>query len=169
MPAPQPAKIHIRPATAADVPLILDFIRGIAEYEKLLHAVVADVPTLRRQLFPTAAEGGRPAAEVLIGHLNDEPQGFALFFQNFSTFVGRTGIYLEDLFVRPAARGVGLGAALFAAVASEANRRGCARMEWSVLDWNTPAIDFYKQRGAAAMDEWTVFRLTGDALNNAGR
>lgn len=151
--------LSIRPATAADISLIGQFIRDLAEYEKLAHAVRFDEAVMAEKLF-----GARPYAEVLIGEIDGTPQGFALFFHNFSTFEGRPGIYLEDLFVRPDARGSGLGKALLARLAALAVERDCARLEWSVLDWNTPAIDFYKALGARMMDEWTVMRVDGDAL-----
>ena len=150
----------IRPATAADISLIGQFIRDLAEYEKLSHAVRFDEAVMAQKLF-----GARPYAEVLIGEIDCTPQGFALFFHNFSTFEGRPGIYLEDLFVRPDARGLGLGKALLAKLAALAVERDCARLEWSVLDWNTPAIDFYKALGAKLMDEWTVMRVDGAALS----
>jgi GNAT superfamily N-acetyltransferase len=133
----------------------------LAEYEKLAHAVRFDEAVMAQKLF-----GPRPYAEVLIGEIDGVPQGFALFFHNFSTFEGRPGIYLEDLFVRPDARGSGLGKALLGKLAGLAVERDCARLEWSVLDWNTPAIDFYKALGATPMDEWTVYRVDGGALNN---
>ena len=151
--------IFIRPATAADMTLIGQFIRDLAEYEKLAHAVRFDEAVMAQKLF-----GPRPYAEVLIGEIDGMAQGFALFFHNFSTFEGRPGIYLEDLFVRPEARGSGLGKALLGKLAALAVERDCARLEWSVLDWNTPAIDFYKALGAKPMDEWTVYRVDGDAL-----
>ena len=151
--------LSIRPAIAADISLIGQFIRDLAEYEKLSHAVRFDEAVMAQKLF-----GARPYAEVLIGEIDGAPQGFALFFHNFSTFEGRPGIYLEDLFVRPDARGSGLGKALLAKLAALAVERDCARLEWSVLDWNTPAIDFYKALGAMPMDEWTVMRVDGDAL-----
>ena len=149
----------IRPATRADVPLILAFIRDLAEYERLPHEVVATEAALDETLF-----GDRPAAEVRIATLGGEAVGFALFFHTYSTFLARRGLYLEDLFVRPAARGRGVGRALLAALARLAVERGCGRLEWSVLDWNASAIGFYRALGAAPMDGWTVFRLTGDAL-----
>jgi GNAT superfamily N-acetyltransferase len=152
--------LSIRPATAADISLIGQFIRDLAEYEKLAHAVRFDEGIMAQKLF-----GPRPYAEVLIGEIDGTPQGFALFFHNFSTFEGRPGIYLEDLFVRPDARGSGLGKALLARLAALAVERDCARLEWSVLDWNTPAIDFYKALGARMMDEWTVMRVDGAALS----
>ena len=152
--------LSIRPATAADVPLIRQLIAELADYEKLAHAAVATDDDLRTQLF-----GQRPAAEVLIGEVDGEPAGFALFFHNFSTFLGKRGLYLEDLFVRPAARGAGLGKHLMAALARIAVQRDCGRFEWSVLDWNAPAIGFYRRIGAVGMDEWTVQRLEGEALH----
>jgi GNAT superfamily N-acetyltransferase len=153
--------ISIRPATPADISLIGQFIRDLAEYEKLAHEVRFDEAVMAQKLF-----GPRPFAEVLIGEIGGTPQGFALFFHNFSTFEGRPGIYLEDLFVRPDARGSGLGKALLGKLAALAVERDCARLEWSVLDWNTPAIDFYKALGARPMDEWTVYRVDGDALTD---
>ena len=152
--------LSIRPAIAADISLIGQFIRDLAEYEKLSHAVRFDEAVMVQKLF-----GERPYAEVVIGEIDGTPQGFALFFHNFSTFEGRPGIYLEDLFVRPEARGSGLGKALLAKLAALAVERDCARLEWSVLDWNTPAIDFYKALGARMMDEWTVMRVDGAALS----
>lgn len=151
--------LSIRSATSADISLIGQFIRDLAEYEKLAHEVRFDEAVMAQKLF-----GPRPFAEVLIGEIDGTPQGFALFFHNFSTFEGRPGIYLEDLFVRPDARGSGLGKALLGKLAALAVERDCARLEWSVLDWNTPAIDFYKALGARPMDEWTVYRVDGDAL-----
>jgi GNAT superfamily N-acetyltransferase len=157
--APRPGTVSIRPAALADLDLIIDFIRALAEYEKLADAVRLDRTLLGCHLF-----GDKPMAEVLIGEIDGRPRGFALFFHNFSTFEGKPGIYLEDLFVDPDTRGSGLGTALLAELARLAMTRGCARLEWSVLDWNTPSIDFYKALGAVPMDEWTVFRLDGDAL-----
>ena len=153
--------LSIRPASATDISLIAQFIRDLAEYERLAHEVRFDEAVLEAKLF-----GTRPYAEVLIGEIDGSPQGFALFFHNFSTFEGRPGIYLEDLFVRPDARGSGLGKALLGTLAGLAVERDCARLEWSVLDWNTPAIDFYKALGATPMDEWTVYRVDGGALGN---
>jgi GNAT superfamily N-acetyltransferase len=153
--------LSIRAATPADISLIGQFIRDLAEYEKLAHAVRFDEAVMAQKLF-----GPRPYAEVLIGEIDGVAQGFALFFHNFSTFEGRPGIYLEDLFVRPDARGAGLGKALLGKLAALAVERDCARLEWSVLDSNTPAIDFYKSLGATPMDEWTVYRVDGDALDN---
>ncbi|MFC3100486.1 GNAT family N-acetyltransferase [Altererythrobacter lauratis] len=151
--------LTIRPATAVDVPLIAALIRELAAYEKLAHEVRFDEATLATKLF-----GPRPYAEVLIGEVAGEAQGFALFFHNFSTFEGKPGIYLEDLYVRPAARGLGLGKALLRHLAALAFERDCARLEWWVLDWNAPAIGFYKALGARPMDEWTVMRVDGPAL-----
>ncbi len=152
--------LSIRPATRADISLIGQFIRDLAEYERLADSVRFDEAVMADKLF-----GARPYAEVLIGEIDGTPQGFALFFHNFSTFEGRPGIYLEDLFVRPDARGSGLGTALLGRLAALAVQRDCARLEWSVLDWNTPAIDFYKALGAKMMDEWTVMRVDGAALS----
>jgi GNAT superfamily N-acetyltransferase len=149
----------IRFATERDVPLILQFIRGLAEYEKLTHEVTATEELLRQTLF-----GERHVAEVIIGDSEGEPVGFALFFHNFSTFLGRPGIYLEDLFVKPEMRGRGFGRVLLTYLAKLAKERNCGRVEWSVLDWNEPAIGFYKSLGAVPMDEWTIYRLTGEAL-----
>ena len=154
------ALVTIRPATADDVPLIAQLIRELAEYERLAHAAVATEAGLHEQLF-----GERPAAEVLIAEADGEPAGFALFFHTFSTFLGKRGLYLEDLFVRPAFRGLGLGKHLMAALARIAVQRDCGRFEWSVLDWNESAIAFYRRLGAVGMDEWTVQRLQGDALH----
>lgn len=154
----------LRPARAQDTPLILALVRELAEYEKLAHEVVADEAGLRESLF-----GERPAAEVVIAELDGEPAAFALFFTNFSTFLGRPGIYLEDLFVRPAFRRHGIGEALLVHLAGVAEVRGCGRLEWSVLDWNEPAIGFYRRLGAVPMDEWTVFRVTGPALGALAR
>ncbi|MBS0226095.1 MAG: GNAT family N-acetyltransferase [Proteobacteria bacterium] len=155
------ARIAIRPAVAADVPLILDLIRALGEYERLAHEVIATESDLHAQLF-----GAKPAAEVLIGELDGAPAGFALYFHNFSTFLGKPGIYLEDVFVRPEHRGAGLGKALMVELARIAVERGCGRFEWSVLDWNQPSIDFYRSLGAVGMDEWTVQRVSGEALRN---
>lgn len=156
--------VTLRVATADDTPVILEMIRELAAYERMSHEVVADEALLRHSLF-----GERRVAEVLIAEERGEPLAFALFFHNFSTFLGRPGIYLEDLFVRPAARGRGIGRALLERLARIAMERGCGRMEWSVLDWNEPAIGFYRRLGAAAMDEWTVFRLAGTALEDLGQ
>ena len=151
--------IHIRPATRADVPLILRLVRELAEFEREPDAVEATEPMLEAALF-----GDRPAAEAVIAEIGGEPAGFALFFQNFSTWTGRPGIYLEDLYVTPAARGAGVGTALLRHLAGIALDRGCGRFEWAVLDWNEPAIRFYRAMGAVGMDEWRVQRVSGDAL-----
>jgi GNAT superfamily N-acetyltransferase len=161
MSAPAPDAIAIRPGERADVPLILSFIRELADYERLSQELVATEALLERHLFPVR---GPAKAEVLIGELGGRPEGYALFFYNFSTFLGRPGIYLEDVFVRPHARGRGLGAAMLGRLAALALEQGCARLEWVVLDWNQPAIDFYRSIGAQPMDQWTVNRLTGDSL-----
>src|ERR1700674_312349 len=147
--------LRIAPATERDVAIILSFIRKLAEYEKLSHQVAATEELLRDTLF-----GERRVAEVLIAYLAYEPAGFALYFHNFSTFLGRPGIYLEDLFVEPAHRGKGIGKALLIEIAKIAVERGCGRFDWAVLDWNTPSIDFYKSLGAVSLDDWTLFRLT---------
>jgi len=149
----------IRSAVEADIPQILAFVRGLAEYEKLSDACVATETSLRATLF-----GPRPFAEVLIADFQGLPAGFALFFHNYSTFLAKPGIYLEDLFVDPAHRGRGIGKALLVELARVARARGCGRLEWSVLDWNEPAIGFYKSLGAVAQDEWTIFRVAGDDL-----
>lgn len=150
--------VEITPATPDDVPLVLQFIRELADYERLGDAVVATPELLRQELFE------RRGAEVLLAREDRAPIGFAVFFHNFSTFAGRRGLYLEDLFVRPGHRGRGIGRALLSAIADIAVRRGCARFEWAVLDWNESAIGFYRSLGARPMEEWTVFRLEGDAL-----
>ncbi len=152
---------EIKPATVDDTPLILSFIKKLAEYEKLLHEVVATENILKETLF-----GKHAHAEVSIGYLNHVPISFALYFHNFSTFLGRPGIYLEDLFVKPEARGKGIGQKMLAYLAHLAKSRNCGRLEWWVLDWNETAIGFYKRIGAKAMDEWTVFRVTEQALDN---
>jgi GNAT superfamily N-acetyltransferase len=153
------APVGVRFATRDDLGTIVAFIRQLAEYEKLAHEVVADEATLAGYLF-----GERPMAEVLVAEVAGQPAGFALFFHNFSTFLGRPGIYLEDLFVRPEWRGSGVGGALLAHLARVAVERGCGRFEWSVLDWNESAIGFYRGLGAVPLDGWTVFRVTGEAL-----
>ena len=152
--------VRIRPAVEADVPLVASLIRELAEYERLLHEVRLTEERLRAALF-----GERPYAEVAIAEDADgEPAGFALYFHNFSTFLAQPGIYLEDLFVRPAHRGAGAGRALLEHLARLAVERGCGRLEWAVLDWNEPAIGFYRRLGARPNDDWTIFRLTGEAL-----
>lgn len=153
--------LAIRAAQREDMPLIASLIRELAEYEQLAHEVRFDEMVLERKLF-----GDRPYAEVVIGEIEGRPQGFALFFHNFSTFEGRPGIYLEDLYVRQEARGCGLGKALLSHLASLAVERDCARLEWAVLDWNEPSIGFYKSLGARLMDEWTVMRVDGEALKS---
>jgi GNAT superfamily N-acetyltransferase len=150
----------IRSATPADLPLILAFIRGLADYEKLTAEVTATEEKLRATLF-----GAKPAAECLLAFADaDTPAGFAMFFTNYSTFLAQPGLYLEDLFVTPEFRGQGIAKALLLHLAKLANARGCGRMEWSVLDWNQPAIDFYESLGARRMREWQICRLTGAAL-----
>lgn len=149
----------IRAATPQDVPLIRRLIEGLADYEKLRHECIATDAQLHETLF-----GVRPYAEVVIAEWEGAPAGFALFFHNYSTFLARPGIYLEDLFVMPERRGRGIGAALLRHLAALAVARGCGRLEWSVLDWNVDAIKFYTRLGARPQDEWTVYRVTGDAL-----
>ncbi len=141
------------------MPQILEFIRELAEYERLSHEVVATEEGLRDSLF-----GERPVAEVVVASVGEEPAGFALFFHNFSTFLGRPGIYLEDLYVRPEHRGAGIGRALFAHLARLVKERDCGRLEWSVLNWNEPSIGFYRSLGATPLKDWTVYRLTGEGL-----
>jgi GNAT superfamily N-acetyltransferase len=149
----------IRPATVADVPIILELIRELAAYERAPNEVVATEEQLANVLF-----GPRPAAEVLLGFEGKTPVGFAIFFHNFSTWLGRPGLYLEDLFVRPESRGKGYGRALLVHLAKIAHDRGCGRMEWAVLDWNDPAIQFYRTLGAKPLDEWRIFRLTREGI-----
>ncbi len=151
--------IIIRRAEENDIPLILQFIKGIAEYEKLLHEVEADEARLRESLFSEKAN-----TEVLLCYLNDVPVAYAVYFHNFSTFVGKKGIYLEDIFVYPEYRGKGIGKKLLKHIAKIAVERSCGRMEWAVLNWNQPAIDFYKSIGAVPLEEWSIFRLTEPAL-----
>ena len=153
----------IREAQKADVPAILELIKGLAEYEKLSHEVVATEELLQQWLFE------KKKAEVLIGEYNREPVRFALFFHNFATFRGRAGIYLEDLFVKPEYRGKGFGKTLLVRLAKIAVERGCGRFEWSCLDWNTPSIKFYLSMGAEPMDGWTVYRVTGDKLSEMAK
>ena len=160
---PRPG-VTLRFARREDVPLILAFIRELAEDEREPDAVLADEATLADSLF-----GARPGAEGVLAEVDGQPAGFALFFHNFSTWLGQRGLYLEDLFVRPAYRGRGVGQVLMAYLATLALERGCGRFEWSVLDWNAPAIGFYRRIGAVGMDEWTVQRLTGDALHALAR
>jgi GNAT superfamily N-acetyltransferase len=156
------AGIRIVPAQASDVPVILEMIKALAEYEQLTHEVVATEDDLRQSLF-----GPRPAGEVVLAYAGDTPIGFALFFHNFSTFLGRHGLYLEDLFVVPEWRGKGIGKQLLAHIASIAESRKCGRMEWAVLDWNESAIAFYRRMGAHVLDEWRLCRLTGHELRAA--
>ncbi len=152
-------KLTIREGRPADVPLILQFIRSLAEYEKLSHECIATEDALTDELF-----GPKASAEVLLAFLDDEAVGFALYFHNFSTFTGRKGLYLEDLFVKPEFRGGGIGRALLRRLARIAVSRDCARFEWAVLDWNEPAIRFYETIGAIPQNDWTVYRLTGEPL-----
>lgn len=156
--------LSIERATAADVPLVLDLIRQLAEFEHLRDEARATEADLQEHLF-----GERPFAEVVIARLDSEAVGFALFFHNYSTFVGKPGLYLEDLFIRPEHRGKGFGELLLRHLARLALQRGCGRFEWSVLDWNQRAIDFYRNLGAQPMNDWTTFRVTGDALERLGR
>jgi GNAT superfamily N-acetyltransferase len=158
-PAGTAPAVTVRHAAAADVPLILTFIRELAIYEHLEHEVVATEADVHVALF-----GPRPYAEVALACLEGKPVGFALYFHSFSTFVGKPGIYLEDLFVQPEARGLGAGRRLFAYLARTALERGCARLDWAVLDWNEPSIGFYRSLGAIAQSEWTTYRLDGPAL-----
>ena len=151
--------IAYRTGNVEDVPLILSFIRALAEYERLSHEVVATEDLLRETLF-----GERRVAEVVFAAVDGVEAGFALFFHNYSTFLGRPGLYLEDLFVLPSHRGLGLGKGLLRYLAGIAVERGCGRFEWWVLDWNEPSIEFYRRQGAVALDEWTVMRVTGEAL-----
>jgi len=154
-----PMTIRIERATERDVPVILQMIRDLADYERMSDQVVATETSLRESLF-----GERRDAEVLLAYADDNAAGFALFFHNFSTFVGRKGLYLEDLFVKPELRGAGIGKRLLVELARIAVERRCGRFEWSVLDWNEPAIGFYKKLGAVPLHDWTIFRVTGDAL-----
>ena len=152
-------RLTIRFATVADLALVLRLIRGLAEYERLAEEAVVTEADVHRSLF-----GEHPQAEVLIAEIDGDPAGFALFFHNYSTFLGRRGLYLEDLFVLPSHRGRGIGRALMARLARLATERECGRFEWWVLDWNQSAIRFYESLGARAMSEWTVYRLTGEPL-----
>jgi GNAT superfamily N-acetyltransferase len=157
-------ELTIAGATEADAPLILMFIKALAEYERLADAVVATEDGVRRSLF-----GPRPYAECVIARWEGEPAGFALYFHNFSTFLAQPGVYLEDLFVKSEFRGKGVGRALLQHLAQVALDRNCGRLEWSVLDWNEAAIGFYRSLGATGLDEWTIFRLQGDALARLAR
>lgn len=157
-------QFNIRGADARDLPIILAFVRELAEYEHLSHLVTATEAGLRESLF-----GAHPGAEVVLALEGDEPAGFAVFFHNFSTFLGVRGLWLEDLFVRPAFRGRGYGKALLLHLARLACERGCGRFEWAVLDWNEPSIRFYKSLGAKPLDDWTIMRVTGQALQDLAR
>jgi GNAT superfamily N-acetyltransferase len=159
MKSTETTELEIRVATEQDTKVILSFIKGLAEYERLSHEVLVTEELLRDSLF-----GTNPEAEVIIAFEGDEPAGFALFFHNYSTFLGQKGLYLEDLFVNPDRRGHGIGKALLAQLAKIAVERNCGRLEWAVLDWNEPAINFYKSLNAKLMDEWRTFRVTGEAL-----
>ena len=152
-------KFEIRPATVADIPIILQLVRDLATYERAPNEVTATEDQLVEVLF-----GEKPTAEVVLAFEDRSPVGFAVFFHNFSTWLGRPGLYLEDLFVKPEVRGKGYGRALLVYLAKIARDRGCGRMEWAVLDWNEPAIEFYRKLGAKPMEEWTVFRLTRDGI-----
>ncbi len=158
------AGLRLRFAGEGDTGRVLAFIRELAAYERLAHEVVADEETLRKNLF-----GARPFAEVVLAELEGETVGFALFFHNFSTFLGRPGIYLEDLFVRPEHRGRGIGTVLLAFLARLAVERGCGRLDWAVLDWNRSAMEFYRGLGARSLDDWKIFRLDGKALESVAR
>jgi GNAT superfamily N-acetyltransferase len=157
------SQLHLRPATPADVPAIFSLIRALAEYEKLSHQVTGDADALKQHLF-----GARPYAEVILAEWEQKIVGFALFFPNYSTFLTQPGIYLEDLFVLPDYRGRGIGKALLREVAKLAVSRGCGRLEWSVLDWNEPAIAFYQYMGAAVLPDWRICRVTGESLRQLG-
>ena len=157
-------ELSIRAATPADVPLMMQFIRELAEFERLAHEVQGTEDELREEMF-----GARPVVEAIIARVGEEPAGWALFFHNFSTFLTRRGLYLEDLYVRPDFRGRGIGRRLLAELARIAVERQCGRLEWWVLDWNEDAIRFYRSLGAVAMDEWTVQRVTGAALEALAR
>lgn len=156
--------IHVRPGVPGDETLILAMVRELAEYERAPLAVVATEAMIRESLF-----GARPACESVIGEVDGRPEGIAVYFHNYSTWLGRRGVYLEDLFVRPGARGKGLGRALLARVAAIAVERGCERVDWMVLDWNEPAWKFYRAIGARALTDWTIHRLDGDALTRLAR
>jgi len=155
----EPSAIDIAPATAQDVPLLLALITELADYEKLRHEVVATQASVSQALF-----GPRPSAEAVVARFGGEPAGFALYFHNFSTFLGKHGLYLEDLYVRPAFRGRAIGKALLRYLAALALQRDCGRFEWAVLDWNRPARDFYEALGAVAKSDWIIHRISGDAL-----
>ena len=152
-------QLSLRPAQSDDVPEIHALLLELADYERLGHTVEATEDSLHEALF-----GARPAAEAIVAEIEGRLVGYALYFTTYSTFVGRSGLYLEDLYVRPAVRGQGIGKQLLARVADAAVRRNCGRLEWAVLDWNQPSIEFYRRLGAYAMDDWTVFRMTGESL-----
>jgi GNAT superfamily N-acetyltransferase len=156
-------EVRIVSASANDAAVVLEFIRKLARYERLEHEVVASEASLKEWLF-----GRQAIAEAVLAYVGDEAVGFAVFFANFSTFEGRPGLYLEDLFVDPAFRGLGIGKSILTYLAKLTVERGYARLEWAVLDWNQPAIDFYRRLGARPMEDWTVFRLSGQALRNLG-
>ncbi len=160
--------LEIRPATSTDIPLILEFVQGLAKYEKLEHEVEATPAKLQRTLFPTEETGKHPIqngnARCILAFADGAPAGFALYFFNYSTFLAKPGLYLEDLFVQPDFRGKGIGKSLLLHLAKLANTLECGRMEWSVLDWNEPAKGFYRNLGAVQLDDWRIFRLTGPAL-----
>lgn len=156
---PKAGNLAVEPAVADDVPVIATLVRELAEFERLGHEVRIETSLLHAHLF-----GPRPYAEALMARVGGETVGFALYFHNYSTFAGRPGLYLEDLYIRPQHRGRGYGEAMLRHLAALAVARGCARFEWSVLDWNENAIAFYRKLGAVAMDDWTVYRVTGDAL-----
>jgi GNAT superfamily N-acetyltransferase len=162
--APSALNLNLRFAEETDVEAVLRLIRGLADYERLSHEVTADAETLRRSLF-----GAHRVAEVVIAEVDGTPVGFALFFHNFSTFLGRIGIYIEDLYIEPAWRGKGIGRALLSRVARLAKERGCGRLEWAVLDWNETAIAFYRNLGGRMLDDWRIFRVTGTALDELSR
>ena len=151
--------VEIRPAAVSDLPAMMVLVRELAEYERLSHAVIATEASFEAALF-----GARPTAEALVALVNSEMVGYAIYFQNFSTFVGRAGIYLEDLYVRPEQRGGGIGKGLLSRVAQVAVERQCKRLEWAVLDWNEPSIQFYKSLGAEPLEEWTIYRMTPTAI-----
>jgi GNAT superfamily N-acetyltransferase len=158
------SRLRIVRAQETDVPLILELIQALAVYERLAHEVVADEDRVRETLF-----GAEPAAEVVLAYWERESAGFAIFFQTYSTFLARRGFYLEDLYVRPHLRGKGIGLGLLKYLAGLSIQRGCGRLEWGVLDWNEPAIQFYKKLGAVPMDQWTKYRLSGTALEQLAR
>lgn len=160
---PAPAEFRIRPAMESDVALILQFIKGLGAYEKLSHQVVATEEKLLKTLFQ------QKMAEVIIGEYNGTPVGFALFFHNYSTFLGQAGIYLEDLFINPDMRGKGFGKSMLKHLANLAIERDCGRLEWACLDWNEPSINFYKGLGAIALDDWSVYRVTGETLKELAK